>query len=117
MVFASIVAGAVLLVAAIRVLGDPITSGAATPATASEVAVVLPEATESPPVQVANPVPSAPETLRFVSRRIEPSYTVVSGDSLSAIAQRFNSTTDAIQSINNLTDRSRLSIGQRLIIP
>ncbi len=43
-------------------------------------------------------------------------YTVVSGDSLWSIANRFNTTVDAIKSLNNLTSNN-LSIGQVLKIP
>ena len=43
-------------------------------------------------------------------------YTVKSGDSLYAIARRFNTTVDSIKNINNLTSNN-LSIGQKLIIP
>ena len=43
-------------------------------------------------------------------------YTVVSGDSLYSIANRFGTTVDAIRSANNLTS-NLLSIGQTLIIP
>lgn len=43
-------------------------------------------------------------------------YTVVAGDSLWKIAQRFNTTVDAIKSLNHLTSDS-LYIGQQLKIP
>ncbi len=43
-------------------------------------------------------------------------YTVVSGDSLWSIANRYNTTVDAIKSLNNLTS-NLLSIGQILQIP
>lgn len=43
-------------------------------------------------------------------------YTVVSGDSLYVIAQRFNTTVDQIKRLNNLTSNN-LSIGQILKIP
>jgi len=56
-------------------------------------------------------------SIRFTVKPIEPSYTVLAGDSLSSIAQRFNTTVDALQSINNLPDRSTLNVGQRLVIP
>ncbi|MDX2076706.1 MAG: LysM peptidoglycan-binding domain-containing protein [bacterium] len=44
-------------------------------------------------------------------------YTVVAGDTLSKIAQRFNTTVDAIVRANNLSNPNSLSVGQRLIIP
>lgn len=43
-------------------------------------------------------------------------YTVVTGDSLSAIAKKFNTTVNAIKSANNLT-RDMIYIGQKLTIP
>jgi len=44
-------------------------------------------------------------------------YIVKSGDTLERIARRFGTTVDAIMELNGLTDRNRLSIGQRLLIP
>jgi len=43
-------------------------------------------------------------------------YTVKSGDSLYAIARKFNTTVDEIKRLNNLT-RNNLSLGQKLSIP
>jgi LysM repeat protein len=54
---------------------------------------------------------------KMTSRVIEPSYTVVSGDTLGRIATRFGTTVDALQSINNLPDRNSLYVGQKLVIP
>ncbi len=51
------------------------------------------------------------------SNNITPvNYTVKSGDSLWSIANRFNTTVDAIKSLNNLTT-NLLSVGQILKIP
>ena len=46
-------------------------------------------------------------------------YIVLSGDSLGWIAQKFNTTQEAIMAIkeNNLTDAAKLFAGQKLIIP
>lgn len=44
------------------------------------------------------------------------SYTVVSGDTLSGLARRFNTTVSHLQEINNLTN-DFLSIGQQLTVP
>ena len=43
-------------------------------------------------------------------------YTVIKGDSLWSIAQKFNTTVDSIKILNNLTS-NLLSIGQQLTIP
>ena len=49
---------------------------------------------------------------------MEPNYVVASGDTLSAIAQRYSASVDVIAAINNLPDRAAtLHVGQRLIIP
>lgn len=48
---------------------------------------------------------------------VEPStYTVKAGDSLYAIARKYNTTVDALKSLNNLTTNT-LQIGQKLKIP
>ncbi len=44
-------------------------------------------------------------------------YTVVAGDSLSAIAARFGVPVDALIQINNITDPSLIRVGQELLIP
>ncbi len=57
---------------------------------------------------VATPTPAPSQTTS--------SYTVLAGDSLWGIAQKYKTTVSAIKSANNLTSDS-LQIGQRLIIP
>lgn len=44
-------------------------------------------------------------------------YTVVKGDTLTSIAKRFNKKVTDISAANKLTDPSKLSIGQVLVIP
>jgi LysM repeat protein len=44
-------------------------------------------------------------------------YTVVSGDTLGAIAKQFGTTVQALMDLNGITDPGRLSIGQVLQIP
>lgn len=44
-------------------------------------------------------------------------YTVVSGDTLGAIALRYGVTVQAIARANNIADVNKISIGQRLVIP
>ncbi len=48
---------------------------------------------------------------------IDANYTVQSGDSLAAIATRFNTTIQRIQALNNLPNPRVLSIGQKLVVP
>ena len=44
-------------------------------------------------------------------------YYVQSGDTLQVIAAKFNSTVEAIQKENNITDPNAIQVGQKLIIP
>jgi len=46
-----------------------------------------------------------------------PIYIVQPGDTLSSIANRFNTSLDDLMSANHLRDPNRLDVGQRLIIP
>lgn len=43
-------------------------------------------------------------------------YTVVQGDTLSAIAQRYNTTTDILKNLNNIADVNKIYVGQVLKI-
>lgn len=45
------------------------------------------------------------------------SYTIVAGDTLGSIAQRFGTTVEAIIAANTLDDPTQLDVGQVLIIP
>lgn len=58
-------------------------------------------------------LPPAPAEVRSTDQR----YVVREGDSLSAIADRFDVTEAAIMRANNLTDPNRILVGQTLIIP
>jgi LysM repeat protein len=44
-------------------------------------------------------------------------YTVVEGDTLAIIAQRFGTTVAALQSANGIEDPNTINVGQVLIIP
>ena len=44
-------------------------------------------------------------------------YTVVSGDTLSAIAKKFGTTVSAIASLNGIADVNKIKVGQVLKIP
>lgn len=51
-------------------------------------------------------------------KRTEPfEYTVVSGDTLSGIGEKFKISVDALKYVNNLTDYSVLKVGQKVTIP
>ncbi len=60
---------------------------------------------------------AGPGGLAVSIRPVESNYTVVAGDTLESIAQRFGTTIEALVGMNNLGDRNRLSVGQKLIIP
>jgi LysM repeat protein len=51
------------------------------------------------------------------AKRKQISYKVVSGDTLSAIAQRFGTSVKRLQSVNKMTNKSVLKVGKKLIIP
>ncbi len=84
------------------------------------VATPIDGATSIPPVTVipTTALPSGPtptpfsETFPFTIR-----YTVVAGDTVSELAQRFNSTVEAITTANDLNDAGLIFIGQSLDIP
>jgi putative chitinase len=61
------------------------------------------------PVVLEGPGPAGPGD--------ETTYTVVDGDNLSAIADRFGTTVEAIAAANGIEDPTQLSIGQVLTIP
>lgn len=132
-----VVAGAVVGAAAIGVTGLAV-SGALTPdaapspppsqlaattvtprptptmrPTPTAVPTATPTATEAPtatptltpvPTPVVTPVP--PRT-----------YTVVAGDTLALIAQRFGTTVDALLALNDIDDPNTISVGQVLVLP
>jgi len=65
---------------------------------------------------------SHPVTNTYVASVVEAkrklrSYKVVSGDTLSAIAQRFGTTVKRLQSANKMTSKSVLLVGKTLVIP
>lgn len=78
-----------------------------------------------PPAQPPSPPPAQPSTPPTPAPTIPPTapvgtgsiYIVRDGDSVSAIAKRFNSTVAAIVAANNLTNANLIRPGQQLIIP
>lgn len=67
------------------------------------------------PGSAEQPLAASPR-IRFTVRVLEPAYTVVAGDTLSTIAQRYTTTVAALRGINNLSDNAILSVGQRLVV-
>jgi len=86
------------------------------------VGPVIVPATQAPPT-VAPAAPTA-TTAAASSNTPAPSsssgrrtYTVQRGDTLSKIARQFGTTVDAIVRANNIKDRNKIYVGQKLIIP
>jgi len=78
----------------------------ATPAPTATPTIV-PTATPAPsPVPTAVPTPVPQQT-----------YTVVAGDTLALIAQRFGTTVEALLAANDIDDPNTINVGQVLVIP
>jgi LysM repeat protein len=71
---------------------------------------------EAQPTTPPSPTAAAPIPSPSPSPQNEV-YTVVSGDTLSEIAQEFDTTVEAIMQANDLEDPDMLSIDEELIIP
>jgi nucleoid-associated protein YgaU len=100
--------------------------GDTTPAALTLAQNELPDATTGPAVIVASSagapvqvnVPAAPtRNVQATAKALEPNYTIAAGDTLVKIAQRFNTTAERIQALNNLSDPRALRIGTKLVIP
>lgn len=80
-----------------------------------------PTATASPTASpTATPVPATPVPTVAPTPAPPPppqTYTVQQGDTLAAIAQRFGTTTQALQQANGIEDPNQIVIGQVLVIP
>lgn len=72
---------------------------------------------QAPAIEVFSPPVVPTPQIRFEVRLLQPTYTVLAGDTLSGIAQRFNTTTATVRGMNNLSEDAILNVGQRLIIP
>jgi LysM repeat protein len=124
---AGMMLAAVALLVAARFMGGGSVGPAAT-ATPSDTGIVARASpTVSPaPTPAATPLPTAsPSATASPTPTVSPSptpaptrtYTVKAGDSLYGIAAKFGTTVAILQSLNNITDASRIGIGQVLKIP
>jgi LysM repeat protein len=99
--------------------GDAPTDLNASPALASAVSVNIPSsaAVRYSPTRPGTPASAALESAPPVDVTPATTYTVVSGDSLWKIARKHGTTQLDLEKANRLTSSSRLSIGQKLLIP
>jgi LysM repeat protein len=98
--------------------------GAPTPPTSTRATATAPPPTPAPTSAAASPTsaptaaPTAAPTPAPTSAEPEfQTYTVQSGDTLSAIAARFDTTVAAIVNLNDLNNANNLRVGQELLIP
>jgi LysM repeat protein len=107
----------------------PTTGVAASPSAPPPTVLVTasPRPTPPPPTPSAPPPTATAPAATPTAGPTEPptntpkptfrTYTVKPGDTLSAIAARYHTTVSAIAALNHITDPSRLSVGQVLLIP
>jgi LysM repeat protein len=69
------------------------------------------------PTPVASTLTTLPATQTTSVTTVVSIYVVESGDSLAAIAGKFNVTMSAIMEANNISDPNRVLVGQKLTIP
>ena len=78
--------------------------------------LTIPDSIARPPTPPSPPPPQRPTPPPTGSPSVV-SYTVLGGDTLSAIALKFGVTVDAIVKANNISDPRRIRPGQVLVIP
>ena len=124
---------AIILVAALITLGlsgfradlpaTPVATASPAPASAPAVSTVPstePPATEAPSLAPTAPPPSAPTaapTTAPTPGETFRTYRIKSGDTLSAIAARFDTTVSAIVNLNKLKNPNSLEVGRVIKIP
>jgi nucleoid-associated protein YgaU len=101
---------------------NPTADGAQAQAAGTPVVVVLP--TAGPGGSVPSPAPSpgaggpaAAGASPVATPGGQRTYTVKAGDSPNAIARQFGVTAEALMRANNVTDPTRLRVGQELVVP
>jgi LysM repeat protein len=93
-----------------QVLIIPVRTGAQPPATPTVVVIVRPTAAPRPTlVPPGSPITPPPPGTAI--------YQVSRGDTLAAIASRFNTTVPAIVQLNGITNPNRIFAGQRILVP
>ena len=110
----ALAAGAALLLAAcnggsnsaLETAGPP----AATAVDGRPIATATPYARVPEPTIVSGPIAGSPSTSQVT-------YVVEAGDTLSGIAERFETTVEDIMADNSLTDATLIFVGQALLIP
>jgi LysM repeat protein len=90
--------------------------GRQTPPTAKPTQAAQGPAEAAVPASPTGPPPGA-GPLRETRRNLEPSYTVAPGDTLGSIAARAGTSVEALTSINSISDRNVLAVGQKLYLP
>jgi peptidoglycan/xylan/chitin deacetylase (PgdA/CDA1 family) len=96
------------------------TSASPTPDPVVTTTLPVPTVTLEPtPVGTATPIPRDPGgAIQLVGYHGPTThYTVVAGDTVSAIARRLRTTVDVIAQLNHLADPGRIRVGQVLIVP
>lgn len=120
--------GALPAPAALPTAPDATTAAAATSAgttaAATTAAAATPPVSQPRPIVVADPKPATPVELKpreseeaaaAPARTVQ--HTVVEGDSLYAIALEYDTTVDAITTLNGITSDTILHLGDTLLIP
>ena len=101
----------------------PVVAVASLAAEPSEAPVITEPPLTLPPTGSAEPTQPQPTTAPASpapTKAPKPTfrtYTVRSGDTLSAIAAKYDTTVSAISRLNHITDPSKLRVGQVLLIP
>ncbi len=100
-------------------IAAPGTEPSPTPITVGPIIVpaTQPVPTVAPPAPTATSAPAASSQPTTSSSSARRTYIVQRGDNLTKIARRFGTTVDAIVRANNIKDKNKIYVGQKLIIP